>query len=171
MSVCSRVHHVLVDERTRCVVGTAALPEHQRIDACRLVLRVATADISSFETDIPWTAAADWPDIVRQAAEFLSSLREPSRGEDVLYRRTGEVPTDDEQAWEAFLTFAPYAYDASAWSAESEPIAALADAGESVVAALTPEQVSAVAHDIGWDALVPLKEWRTRHASSGHAPQ
>jgi hypothetical protein len=80
-----------VTERTQYVVDTAALEAHQRIDACRLVLSVTAADIATFDTDIPWAAADEWPDDVRQAAGTLSSLREPSRGEDSLYRRTGEV--------------------------------------------------------------------------------
>ena len=158
----SRRHHVLVAERTSYVVDTAALPEHQRTDACRLVLDVTAVDIASFETDIPWGAADEWPDIVRRAADLLSSLREPSRGEDASYRRTGEVPRHDEQAWQAFLTFSPYAYDASAWSADSHQIAQLADAAESIVIALTPEQLDAVTHSLGRDVVVPLKEWRRR---------
>ena len=120
-------HHVLVTERIKYVVDTAALEAHQRIDACRLVLSVTAADIATFETDIPWAAAGEWPDDVRQAAGTLSSLSEPSRGEDALYRRTGEVHRDDDVVWKAFVTFAPYAYDASAWSTDSQQIIALSD--------------------------------------------
>lgn len=162
MFVRSGRHHVLVAERTKYVVDTAALAASQRIDACRLVLSVTAADVATFETDIPWAAAAEWPDGVRQAAEFLSSLRGPIRGEDALYRRTGEVLKSDDPAWETFVTFAPYSYDASTWSTHSQQIVALSDAAESMVAALTPEQLTAVAEGIGRDALVPLKKWRPR---------
>ena len=164
MSARWRRHDVVVAERTRYVVDTAALGARQRVDACRLVLTVAAEDIATFEADIPSTAAAGWPEDVRRAADFLTSLRERSRGETALYRRTGEVPNGHERAWRQFVTFAPYAYDASAWSANSQQIAALADAAESIVAALTPGQVSAVAQVIGWDTVVPLKQWRTRRA-------
>jgi hypothetical protein len=160
MSVRAGRHHVLVAERTKYVVDTAALEADQRIDVCRLLLSVTAADVATFEIDIPWAAAAEWPDEVRQAAELLSSIKEPTRGEDALYRRTGEVLKSDTPAWEAFLTFAPYAYDASTWSVHSQQIVALSDAAESMVAALTPEQVTAVADGTGWDALVALKKWR-----------
>jgi hypothetical protein len=60
------------------------------------------------------------------------------------------------------VTFAPYAYDASAWSTDSQQIAALSDAAGSIVAALTLGQMRAMANGTGWDTVVPLKEWRAR---------
>lgn len=164
MSVRSRRHDVVVAERAKYVVDTAALGARQRVDACRFVLTVAAEDIATFETDIPWGGAADWPEDVRRAADILTSLKKRSRGETMLYRRTGDVPNDHDRAWEAFVKFAPYAFDASAWTATSQQVAALADAGESVVAALTSVQVQAVSLVIGEDVLVPLKEWRTRRS-------
>jgi hypothetical protein len=131
------------------------------------VLSVTAEDVATFETDFPWVAAAEWPDDVRRAAVFLSSLREPSRDEDALYRRTGEVAKHDVPAWEAFVIFAPYAYDASAWTADSHQIVALSDAAGSIVAALTPQQERAVAADVGPDVLVPLKQRRIRRESTG----
>jgi len=104
-------------------------------------------------------SASNWPGDVRQAAELLSSLKEPTRDEDALYRRTGMV-RKTERAWEAFVIFAPYAYDASAWSDDSQRIAALSDTAESIVAALTPGQASVVGRTTGQYALVPLKQWR-----------
>lgn len=162
MSVRSRRHDVVVAERAKYVVDTDALGARQRVDACRLVLTVAAEDIATFETDIPWASAADWPEDVRRAADFLTSLKERSRGETMLYRRTGDVPNDHDRAWEAFVKFAPYAFDASAWTAASQQVAALSDAGESVVAALTSVQVKAVSLVMGEDLLVPLREWRMR---------
>ena len=93
MSVRSRRHDVVVAERAKYVVDTAALGARQRVDACRLVLTVAAEDIATFETDIPWGGAADWPEDVRRAADILTSLKKRSRGETMLYRRTGDVPT------------------------------------------------------------------------------
>ena len=152
----------MVAERAKYVVDTDALGARQRVDACRLVLTVAAEDIATFETDIPWASAADWPEDVRRAADFPTSLKERSRGETMLYRRTGDVPNDHDRAWEAFVKFAPYAFDASAWTAASQQVAALSDAGESVVAALTSVQVKAVSLVMGEDLLVPLREWRMR---------
>jgi hypothetical protein len=82
MSVRSGRDDAVVAERIRYVVDTAVLEAHQRVEVCRLVLGATAGDVVTFETDIPWAAAAEWPDDVRQAAEFLSSLRKPSRGED-----------------------------------------------------------------------------------------
>ena len=155
-------HNVSVKERTRFVLDTRLLDEGDRAAACRCVLTAVAEDITTFETDIPWSAASEWPTDVSQAAELLSALKEPSSGEDQLYRRTGEVPRTNEDAWAAFITFAPFAYDASTWGRESQQITALADAGESVVAALTPEQAASVASAIGAKTLVPLKQWRKR---------
>ncbi|TCO47925.1 hypothetical protein EV646_105485 [Kribbella antiqua] len=154
-------HHVVVPERTEYVVDTGDRGDSERIYACRLVLSVTAEDVASFETDIPLASAWNWPGDVREAAAFLSSLKDPSRGEDALYRRTGRVPKTD-RAWEAFVIVAPYAYDASAWSDDTQQIAALSDTAESIVAALTPDQTSVVGRAIGQDALVPLKQWRKR---------
>jgi hypothetical protein len=155
-------HHVVVTKRTSYVVDTARLSGGERVDACRGVLSVVAEDITSFETDIPWSAASEWPADVRQAAEFLSCLKEPSRGEDALYRRTGEVRVSDPGCWEAFVDFAPYAYDASAWGDGGTQIVALSDAADSIVATLTATQAAAVGDAVGQDVLVPLKECRRR---------
>jgi hypothetical protein len=150
---------VLVTELTAYVIDTAHLSGGERIDACRRVLSVSAEDVTSFETDIPWSAVSEWPTDVRQAAEFLSSLKEPSRGEDASYRRTGEVRAADPRCWKAFVAFAPYAYDASAWGDDGTQIVSLSDAAGAIVAALTPTQAAAVRSALGQDMLVPLKQW------------
>jgi hypothetical protein len=96
----------VVPERTEYVVDTSDLGDSERIAACRLVLSVTAEDVASFETDIPLASASDWPGDVRQAAELLSSLKEPTRDDDALYRRTGMV-RKTERTWEASSSLRP----------------------------------------------------------------
>lgn len=149
-------------ERTRYVVDTDRFGEAEQVSVCRTVLTVVEPDVGSFETDLPFSRASDWPLEVDQAATYLSSMRPPGRGENSSYRRTGDVKRSVEAAWDAFVVFAPYAYDASAWSNDGQEIVNLADSGTTVIAALTPEQAALASDAIGLDTLVPLNEWRKR---------
>ena len=151
-----------VAERIRYVLDADRLSEDEQVAACRAVLMVVEPDIASFETDIPLSGASDWPADVVQAATYLSSVKPPGRGENESYRRTGEVQRSDEAAWEAFVVFAPYAYDATAWADDAGAILYLADAGTSVTAALTSEQAMLASAAVGGEVLVPLDEWRQR---------
>lgn len=155
-------HSVRVPERQTYVLDTARLTADQQVAACRLALRVVAADVASFEADIPWALASEWPVDVTQAAQHLSSLKPPGRGENDLYRRTGELQSSDNTAWSSFVTFAPFTYDAAAWASDSQEIVRLADAATTVIVTLTPAQVRRVADEVGRDVLVPLKEWRRR---------
>ena len=149
-------------ERQTYVVDTDRLTEDQQVVACRLALRVVATDVASFEADIPWASASEWPVDVIQAAQHLSSLKPPGRGENDLYRRTGDVQRSDDEAWSSFVIFAPFTYDATAWTSDSQEIVRLGDAATTIILTLTPAQVRHVENDVGRDVLVPLKEWRRR---------
>jgi hypothetical protein len=79
------------------------------------------------------------------------------------YAQTGALRNVDAGAWAAFVTFAPYAYDASVWDPDGRRIASLSDEGTGIVALLTSPQREAVAAIVGPRRLVPLKEWNARH--------
>jgi hypothetical protein len=58
------------------------------------------------------------------------------------------------------VTFAPWAYDATVWSAASHHIVSLADEGQSAFVRLTPEQYEAIAAELGQTSLIRYREWR-----------
>jgi hypothetical protein len=144
------------------VVDADDLARDERVEVCRLVLKATSQDRATFETDIPWSEAPRWPSDVRAAAEILSGLREPAQNENELYRQTGVVAATDARTWEAFLTFAPYAYDASVWDEGADELVALNDSAEAIVASLTADQADTVGRVIGHGRLVPVKDWRKR---------
>lgn len=149
-------------DRIRYVLDGDGLSEDDQVAACRAILSVVEHEVASFETDLPFSAASEWPDEVVRAAIYLSSVKPAGRGENDSYRRTGEVPRSDKAAWAAFLVVAPYAYDATAWAGDGKALLYLADAASSVIAALTSEQVALLSETVGVDVLVTLKEWRER---------
>lgn len=151
-----------VKERSEFVLDSARLGDQERLVACRTLLSTLSEDIEAFECDIPWSLAKSWPSDVRLAAESLSVLRRPSRldGDPDQYRRTGVVTKSDADAWEAFVCFAPYAFDASAWDDRGRVVVSLSDTGSSASASLTSAQVSALAEVLGPDVLVPYEHWR-----------
>ena len=134
----------LVQRRTEYVVKPASDSESDRVAACRAVLGAVAGDLTRFETDIPWSMADEWPAEVRAAAEILSAADRRRRGTDD-YRQTGIQEAGDPGLWEAFVAFAPYAFDASAWSAEGRPIVSLADCATSIAVRLRDDQVEQVA--------------------------
>jgi hypothetical protein len=128
--------------------------------ACRLILRTVEDDASRCETDIPATRP-DWPPDVRAAAGVLLGVAaQRGRAESPSYARTGVIEVTHDEVWSAFVTFAPWAYDASVWNAAADHIVSLADEGCSIVVRLTPEQYSAIAAELGQARLVPEVEWR-----------
>jgi hypothetical protein len=62
--------------------------------------------IVAFETDLPLSAASEWPADVVQARHLLEFGEAVRKGENDSYRRTGEVKRSDEVAWAAFLVLA-----------------------------------------------------------------
>ncbi|GAA1508014.1 hypothetical protein [Kribbella lupini] len=131
----------------RFVVDTDGSDE---VAVCRLILRTVAADVHQYETDIP-VADPDWPADVAAAAEALRAVGRTDHG----YTMSGTIRTPD--LWPAFVTFAPYAYDATVWNA-SQDIVSLSDEAQSIVVRLTPAQHAL----LGSLRLIPEREWRRR---------
>lgn len=118
---------------TDYVAETEGLAPDDRAEVCRQTILALGETVFQFETDIPWSDAAEWPATVRRAAEVLVAAAGKTHTAEG-YQQTGMLRRDDEAVWEAFATFAGYAYDASAWSdTRALPIVSLEDAGGMVV--------------------------------------
>lgn len=104
---------------------------------------------------------ADWPPAVRAAARRLLTHSKHGHGENESYRRTGIISATDEDHWDAFVTFAPYAYDASVWGADSIlPLVQLSDEGTSLAVRLEPHEHSDLANSVGQERVIPAGEWK-----------
>jgi hypothetical protein len=147
--------------RTAFVIDTGALRDVDRRRAARVVLELVAPDVETFECDVPWSQQQGWPDEVREAAERLGALRSTRRSSDV-YWQTGVIRRTDDSTWRAFVTFAPFAYDASASDMNGRRLVDLADEGTSLVARLDDNQARTVAEAFGHQVVVPLKAWRKR---------
>jgi hypothetical protein len=62
--------------------------------------------IVAFETDLPLSAASEWPADVVQARHLLEFGEAARKGEHDSYWRTGDVKRSDEVACATFLVFA-----------------------------------------------------------------
>lgn len=109
---------------------------HDCAEVCALTVRTLEDTAVRFETDIPWAVATDWSADARKAAENLVTATGKTHT-DEPYQQTGIMQRGDNAVWQAFATFAGYAYDASVWSdTRLLPIVSLADEGTSVVVRL-----------------------------------
>jgi len=143
-------------------IDTDAMSEIDRRRAARFVLELLAPDVASFECDIPWSQVRGWPSDVRAAAEDLSALRRPRRSTNDSYRQTGVIQRTDDSIWGAFVTFAPYAFDAAAWGVDARELIDVADEGTSLVVRLSDSEARMVAQAVGDQVVVPLKTWRRR---------
>jgi hypothetical protein len=147
-----------VKGRQSYVVDRDGWDDAEIVEACRLVLDAVRGSAIKYETDIP-IDDADWPEDVAAAAEVLRRVaRRTGRVDKGGYAQTGVVRAGDE-SWAAFVTFAPWAYDAGVWGDAGE-LVSLADEGQSIVVRLDGDQLEAVGRVIGAARLVPEKEWR-----------
>lgn len=105
------------------------------VSAIRTVLELITPLASSVECDLPFSRVDRWPLEVRQAAQELAnvSARRQHRRDTEQYGQTGVLDVELSGAWESFVTFAAFAYDASVWDDKSDVVVALADEGQSCV--------------------------------------
>ncbi|GAA0939202.1 hypothetical protein GCM10009554_28750 [Kribbella koreensis] len=146
------------------VVDSDGWDHAELVEVCRLVLRVVRAGVAKYETDLP-VADGEWPVEVAAAAEVLRGVAgRTGRVEKGGYAQTGLVRADaaaggNEETWAAFVTFAPWAYDAGVWGEVGE-LVSLSDEGRSIAVRLDGDQVEAVGRVIGAARLVPEKEWR-----------
>lgn len=145
------------------MVDTWGLPRETEIDVCRLALRLLTDTAHVFETDIPLSQEADWLPAVRAAAHRLSTQSKGRRAENDGYRQTGVISAKDTDDWGAFVTFAPYAYDASVWGVDGTLLASLSDEGTSLGVHLAPHELVDLADSVGHERVIPMGQWRKMH--------
>lgn len=142
------------------VVDTWGLPRGAEIDACRLALTSVAKRAHTFETDIPWSRTADWPADVQHAAHLLSSHSTGRRRESDAYQMTGVLSAKDLSDWEAFVTFAPYAFDASVWGADLRLLASLSDEGTGLTIHLQTDEHDALVSLLGAVRVIPWFQWK-----------
>jgi hypothetical protein len=137
------------------------------VEACRLILRTVEVGAKWCQTDVP-ADCEDWPpDVV--AAEVLRQIASRTGRVEGRYdyARTGVIEVAWDEVWSAFVTFAPWAYDATVWNAVSDDIVSLADEGQSVFVRLTPEQYGVIAAELGQASLIRYREWRRVRTERG----
>ncbi|NEA31483.1 hypothetical protein [Streptomyces sp. SID13031] len=131
----------------------------EMVEACRLVLNAVQGTVTEYETDVPLTAP-DWPAEVVAAADVLRGVASRTgRVEKSGYAETGLVRMASDELWSAFVTFAPWAYSATA-SDDSGRVVSLADESQSIVVYLDGPQLEVLRQVIEPTRLVPEKEWR-----------
>lgn len=114
--------------------------------AARLILQTLQHTVATFETDIP-PPSTDWPPSVTSAAELLRSVaRRRTRGG---YTQTGTLKNTDSKIWSAFVEFAPWAYDATAWNSTADPIVSLTDEAHSIVIRVDDPQFAEITAALG----------------------
>jgi hypothetical protein len=130
------------------------------VEACRLLLRTVEVGAKWCQTDIP-ADCEDWPPDVVAAAEVLRQIASRNGRVEGLYdyAQTGVIEVARDEVWSAFVTFAPWAYDATVWNG-ARVIVSLADEGQSTFVRLTPEQYGAIAAELGQASLIRYREWR-----------
>ena len=125
------------------------------VDLCHLALRLLADTADTFTTDIPLSKEGEWPRPVVAAARRISTKSRGRPGEDAGYRETGEVSAKDSDAWDAFVAFAPYAYDASVWGIDGTLLADVSNE-RSLSAHLEPHERSDLARTVGQERVVPM---------------
>jgi len=153
-------------DRDEFVVDTSKLAHDREVDVCRFALELVAKDAATFETDIPLSKATDWPVSVNRAAERLARHALGFRGKNALYKTTGVVSASDSEDWNALVSFAPYAFDATVWAVDGE-LASLADEGTSLVMHLSSDQRGKLEAFEGAMRVVPAKSWKRRKAGDG----
>jgi len=148
-----------MDGREEFVIDTTALSGDGRVQAIQFVLQLLDPEASTFELDVPLSNQDEWPRPVQDAAAVLCALRPPGRGENDGYRRTGMQQRSEEPVWDAFMLFAPYAFDAAVWDSSGRRLIHLADEGRSSVARLTDHEASSISEECSVP-VVRLGEWR-----------
>jgi|tagenome__1003787_1003787.scaffolds.fasta_scaffold20965955_5 hypothetical protein len=131
------------------------------VAACRLILRTVEVGARRCQTDIPG-GDDDWPPDVVSAAEVLRQVpfrtgRVERRSD---YAQTGVIEVARDEVWSAFVTFAPWAYEATVWNQAHDDIVSLADEAQSAFMRLTPEQYEVLAAELGQASLIPYRQWR-----------
>lgn len=152
-----------MDGRTQYVLDDTDWDDATRLEAVRRGLSFIRDPAKRAETDIAWEPES-WPQNVLEAATRLRDHHVPPDTWAGGYLQTGVVTLTDDQDRDDFLTFAPYALDATIWG-EDGTLAELADHGWSFVVALTDVEADVFASTLEAGRLVTLKEWHERQPS------
>lgn len=140
-------------KRDQHVVDTSGLDREQQIAACRAALELVGPEVDRFQCDVPWDREADWPADVREAAAALVPV-------DSGHRTSGWIRGFSEDVWRAFVTFAPYAYGADAWTKDMKFLAEVNDEGTSLTVRVLPERLRDFEQEVHGARVVPLNDWR-----------
>lgn len=143
------------------VVDTSHLRRELEIAACRAALRLVAPDVYRFQCDVPWGNRDSWPDDVIAAATILAPLPENATPKQT-YQDTGWITNFPETVWQAFVTFAPYAFSSDAWTDDMKPVVDINDEGTSLVVRVLPGQVRQFEQAVPEADVIPLIEWRRR---------
>lgn len=149
--------------RTQYVLSLAGLSDANVVEAARAALTLVASEMASAETDIPWDERGDWPVDVVEAAHRLSDRF--GQRLDEQYVQTGVRAVTDRQVREDFITFAPYAHDATFWREDYAAVASLADKGTSFVIWLTEHQWAKLIEVVHAERVVSMSDWRLTHSS------
>jgi hypothetical protein len=141
------------------VVDTRHLSRDDQIAVCRAVLRLVAPVVVRFQCDVPWSQELDWPPEVRHAAALLAP-----RGSN--YETSGWIDDVTQARWEAYVTFAPYAYSSDAWGPGMRSLADVNDVGTSLVVRVPPDQVHQLKRSVHGADVVPLRQLRAQSRAS-----
>lgn len=145
--------------RVEYILDTDGLGAADRVAAWDAAMSAVRQTVDAAEVDIPWSNRELWPQDVHDAAARLVALYVASEARGA-YMQTG-VREVDASTLADFVTFAPYAFDATLWD-EADRVAVLSDEGQSFVVALTEAQHHALVARVGGERVVPVVEWRRR---------
>lgn len=108
------------------VVETEHLSRELQVGACRAALHFVGARAERLQTDVPWARAGLWPADVVEAASRLAP-RDPE------YATSGWITSIDDRLWQAYVTFAPFAFSTDVWTADMELLGHVDDEATSIV--------------------------------------
>jgi len=152
-------------KRTEYVLDHTGWDQVSRRAATNEAIKLVANTASVAFTDIPWDQQGQWPAEVVAAAARLRDRFVPEVERAATYMQTGFQGLDDEPVRRDFVTFMPYAYDASLLVGEEDLLNA-ADEGTSLVVSLTDGERDALGRIVGAGRVVTLQEWRERHPST-----
>lgn len=166
---CNRQDVIVVEARTFYLLNTDGWSEKQRHEACRAALTAISGEAHKYECDIPFSSSPRWPvDVLRAASCLRDASRKRNR--DPAYVQTGVLANDDPTRWNAFVTFAPWALDASVWTRDYENLAALSDEADSIALELTTDQHQVIAAVVGSERLLTKSENDQRRRETKKRP-
>lgn len=154
-----RAHTAAVAERDEYVVDTYGMPRDLEVAVCQCALKLIASEADTFETDIPMVNTVGQSAEVISAAQRLSTHSKGHPGQDDSCRATGVISARNADDWDALVTFAAHAYDATVWSKSMEALVSLADEGSSLVVHLLPHEREALVATAGPDRVIPMRQW------------